>query len=149
MIIRSIKVDGEFKYLWLKSVSDVDLSKHCARCLVGDYDGRVNAKLREAHDIKLDGDVYYLCGVSQPYVWEKNFHMAFRRKDDSNVEYSDNGVSVVIEGAERLPIDEKYNNPFDIHYRAKSYSTCRNWQFANYFKTHLKRGIENAKTIAH
>lgn len=57
---------------------------------------------------------------------------------------------MVIEGAERLPIDEKYNNPSDSHYRTESYSTCRNWQFANYFETHLKRGMGNAtETIAH
>lgn len=150
MIIRSIMVKGDFKYLWLKSVEDVDLSKHCARCLSGVYDDRVNAKLKEAHDLELDGDVYYLCGVSRPYKWENNFHLAFRRKNSSNIECSDNGVSVVIEGAERLPIDDKYNNPSDSHYRTESYSTCRNWQFANYFETHLKRGMGNAtETIAH
>lgn len=103
-----------------------------------------------AHDLELDGDVYYLCGVSRPYKWKNNFHLAFRRKNGSNIECSDNGVSVVIEGAERLPIDDKYNNPSDSHYRTESYSTCRNWQFANYFETHLKRGIGNAaETIAH
>ena len=41
------------------------------------------------------------------------------------------------------PIDAKYNNPADMHYRTKSYCTCRNWQFANYFETHMKRGAEN------
>ena len=143
MIIKSIEVEGTFKYLWLKSVRDVDLSRHCARCLVGDYDGRINNRLREAHDIELFEDVYYLCGVSSPYKWENNFHLAFRRKDGSTIDYSSNGVTVRIEGAERLPIDAKYNNPADMHYRTKSYCTCRNWQFANYFETHMKRGAEN------
>lgn len=143
MIIKSIEVEGTFKYLWLKSVRDVDLSRHCARCLIGDYDGRINNRLREAHDIELDGDVYYLCGVSQPYRWENNFHLAFRRKDGNTIDYSSNGVTVRIEGAERLPIDAKYNNQADRHYRTKSYCTCRNWQFANYFETHMKRGTEN------
>lgn len=143
MIIKSIEVEGTFKYLWLKSVRDVDLSRHCARCLIGDYDSRINNRMTEAHDIELDGDVYYLCGVSQPYRWENNFHLAFRRKDGSAIEYSSNGVTVRIEGAERLPIDAKYNNPADSHYMMKSYCTCRNWQFANYFETHMKRGAEN------
>ena len=50
-------------------------------------------------------------------------------------------VKVRFDGdAEHLPIDAKYNNPADVHYRTKSYCTCRNWQFANYFETHLKRG---------
>lgn len=53
-------------------------------------------------------------------------------------------VRVTFDGeAERLPIDAKYNNPADRHYRTKSYCTCRNWQFANYFATHMKRGVEN------
>lgn len=143
MVIKSIEVKRPFRYLWLKSVRDVDLSLHCARCLIGDYDGRINNRLREAHDIELDEDVYYLCGVSEPYRWENNFHLAFSRKDGSTIDYSSNGVTVRIDGAERLPIDAKYNNPADMHYRTKSYCTCRNWQFANYFETHMKRGIEN------
>lgn len=140
MIIKPIKVEGTFKYLWLKSVRDVDLPRHCARCLIGDHDSRINNRLREAHDIELAEDAYYLCGVSSPYKRENNFHLAFRRKEGSSIEYSSNGVTVRIEDAERLPIDAKYNNPADVHYRTKSYCTCRNRQFANYFETHLKRG---------
>lgn len=143
MIIKSIEVEGTFKYLWLKSVRDVDLSRHCARCLIGDYDGRINSRLTEAHDIELSEDVYCLCGVSSPCKWENNFHLAFRRKDGSAIDYSSNGVTVRIEGAERLPIDAKHNNPADRHCRTKSYCTCGNRQFANYFETHMKRGTEN------
>lgn len=54
-----------------------------------------------------------------------------------------NGVTARIDGAERLPIDAKYNNPADRRHMTKSYCTCRNWQFANYFETHMKRGAEN------
>lgn len=143
MIIKSIEAEGTLKHLWLKSVRDVDLSRHCARCLVGDYDSRINNRLREAHDIELGGDVHYLCGVPQPYRWENNSHLAFRRKDGSTIDYSSNGVTARIEGAERLPTDAKRNNPADRHYRTRSYCTCRNRQFANYFETHMKRGAEN------
>lgn len=139
MIIKEMRVDNTFKYLWLKTVKDVDLSQHCARCLIGDYDRRINSGTSEAHDIELnDGDIYYLCGVAFPYNWNNNFHLAFRHKDGGTIEYSHNGVSVVIENAERLPIDAKYNNPFDRHFKTKSYYTCRNWQFANWYKTHIR-----------
>ena len=144
MIIKEITVNGNFKYLWLKTVKDVDLSQHCARCLIGDYDNRINNGTKEEHDIKLnDGDIYYLCGVAFPYKWGNNFHLAFRYKDGSNIEYSNNGITVKIEDAERLPIDSKYNNPLDKHIHTKAYCTCRNWQFANYFETHLKVGNNN------
>ena len=141
MIIKSIEVDGTFKYLWLKTVKDVDLSQHCARCLIGDYDNRINKDVKEKHNIELDYRyVYYLCGVSLPYKWENNFHLAFRYKKGGMIDYYSNGIHVVIEDAEMLPIDEKYNNTHDKNYRVKAYCTCRNWQFANYFETHLKGG---------
>lgn len=143
MVIKSIEVERTFRYLWLKSVRDVDLSRRFSRCLIGDYDSRINNRLTEAHDIELFEDVYYLCGVSGWYDKGENFNLAFRRKDGSAIDYCSNGVTVRIEGAERLPIDAKYNNPADRHYRTKSYCTCSNWQFANYFETHMKRGAEN------
>ena len=141
MIIKKMEVERPFKYLWLKAVKYVDLSKHCARCLIGNYDNRINSDTKVVHDVELnDGDIYYLCGVAFPYKWENNFHLAFRYKDGSNIEYSNNGITVKIKDAERLPIDSKYNNPLDKHIHNKAYYTCRNWQFANYFETHLKGG---------
>lgn len=89
---------------------------------------------------ELAEDVYYLCGVSSPYKRENNFHLAFRRKEGSSIKYSSNGATARIEDAERSPIDAKHNNPTDVRYRTKSYCTCRNWQLANCFETHLKRG---------
>lgn len=141
MIIKEMEVERPFKYLWLKAVKDVDLSKHCARCLIGNYDNRINSNTKEVNNVELnDGDIYYLCGVALPYKWENNFHLAFRHKEGGTVAYSNNGITVFIEGAEKLPIYEKYNNPHDKHFHTKSYCTCRNWQFANYFETHLKGG---------
>jgi hypothetical protein len=141
MIIREIKVESAFKYLWLKTVKDVDLSQHCARCLIGEYDNRINSNTKEEQDIELNnGYIYYLCGVAYPYKWENNFHLAFRYKKGGMIDYYSNGIHVVIEDAEALPIDEKYNNPLDKHIKIKAFYTCRNWQFANYFETHLKDG---------
>ena len=38
MRIKNMTVTSTFKYLWLKTVTDVDLSQHCAKCLIGEYD---------------------------------------------------------------------------------------------------------------
>lgn len=143
MAIKSIEAEGTFRRLWPKSARDVDSPRRRARCLIGDYDGRINNRPTKARDIELFEDVYHLCGASSPHKRENNLHLAFRRKDGSTIEHSSNGATARIEGAERLPIDAKHNNPADRHCRTKPYCTCRNWQFANYYETHMKRGAEN------
>lgn len=93
--------------------------------------------MEHAEDIDLDDSVYYLCGVAAPYKWENNFHLAFRPKDGGAIDFNDKGVHVIISNAEMLPIDPKYINPVDPHIKHKAYYTCRNWQFAHWFKTHI------------
>ena len=121
-------------YIWLKTVENIDLSVHCAKCLIGKYDGRINKNTKKSQNLKLKDKIYYLCGVSEPYNWNKNFHLAFKPKEGSNIEYSNNGINVVIEGAEMLPINEKYIDIMDPYSNQKEYRTCRNWQFANYLQ---------------
>lgn len=136
MYISAIYVSSPFNYLWLKSVNDVDLSQHCAKCLIGDYDTRLNRNTTEAHNITLKDSIYYLCGVARPYNWANNFHLAFRPLSGGIVDYSDKGIHVVISDAEQLPIDPVYINQDDPHAKHKTFNTCRNWQFAHWFKTH-------------
>lgn len=136
MKIISLEISKPFKYLWLKSVHDVDLNQHCARCLIGNYDERVSPLKYHIENIDLKDHVYYLCGVSEPYKWSDNFHLAFIKDENSKIDVNYNGVHVVIEGGKQLPISAKYEKHPKMMY--KSYSTCRNWQFANYFLTHLK-----------
>ena len=136
MLIEELIVKKKFQYIWLKSVRDVDLTKHCANCLIGQYDPRINKKTSVAYDLKLDDeDIYYLCGVSEPYNWNNNFHLAFRYKKDSRIVEEKNGITVIIKDAERLPISSEYN---DINIRDKAFTSCRNWQFANYFERVIK-----------
>lgn len=137
IIIKSITKSKPFMYFWLKSVKDVDLSKHCAKCLIGEYSDEVNAAQEYVENIILEDGVYYLCGVSKPYNWNKNFHLAFKCAEGKSIQYSNNGVEVIIENAEALPISPEYIDPDDVNYRKKEYSTCRNWQFAHFFKKHL------------
>ena len=116
------------RYFWLKNVRGVDLSQHCAKCLVGSFDGRISSRGNVFSNIELTGGLYYLCGVSYPYVWSNNFHLAFMEKKGSKIDISRNGVSCQINDAVELPIVPSKImriNSLDPHF-----STCRNWQFA-------------------
>ena len=68
MKIANLTIDANFRYLWLKTVRDVDLTQHCARSLVGEYDKRISPAQRVIHDLDLQDSVYYLCGVAFPLL---------------------------------------------------------------------------------
>ena len=135
IIIKNLKVEKPFMYIWLKNVHNVKLNYHCAKCLIGNYHPKINKKTKSIKDLVLDNDIWYPCGVSLPYNWNNNFHLAFEYKDGATIEYSDNGISVCIENAKRLPISSEYINPSDPNYSKKEFFTCRNWQFAHYLKS--------------
>ena len=132
--INFINVTKPFKYIWLKSVIGVNLSVHCARCLCGTYSKAVNADMKHSENIVLENGIYYLCGVSKPYVWKNNFHLAFEYCEGQTLYFNDNGIEVEIENAVALPIDTAYIDSNDPHFNDKPYYTCRNWQFAHYIK---------------
>lgn len=136
MKIVKMKIKNNFKYLWLKTVEDVDLSVHCARCLIGKYDERISNKKTIYNNIELDRNkIYYLCGVTEPFNWNNNFHIAFRYKEGSVINIEENKVELYIENAERIEINEKYIKDFT---KGKQFTTCRNWQFANYYNEVIK-----------
>ena len=132
--IKTLDVSAPLRYLWLKHVTGVDLNVHCARCLVGKYMDNISPHNPHTTDIQLNNGIYYLCGVSLPYVWEKNFHIAFEYSEGSRIEYANNGISVVIENAIELPISESYIDQNNPNAWRKEFRTCRNWQFAHYLK---------------
>lgn len=130
-----MKVEAKFRYLWLKLVTGVNLEEHCAKSLLGEYDARFSSTTKEIDDIELaSAPFYYLCGVSVPYVWAKNFHLAFREKEGYIVEVKRNGIHIVIENAEEVTFSEADIPPTDPHIKSKTYRTCRNWQFAHKVK---------------
>lgn len=130
--LRHLHVNAPFSYLWLKYVSGVNLRVHCARCLLGEYDPRISARVKELHEQPLrPSPYYYLCGVSKPYVWSRNFHLAFREKEGSLLSVSRQGIQVEIENAEEIGFSQADIDPSDPHARSKAYFTCRNWQFAH------------------
>lgn len=131
MTIRTLKVSAPFSYLWLKHVTGVNLTVHCAHCLLGEYDPRIKANLTEVSNITLpDAPYHYLCGVSRPYVWSRNFHLAFREKEGSRLTVQRNGIHIEIGNAEEVTFSQDDIDPGDPHAKSKAYFTCRNWQFA-------------------
>lgn len=120
MKIVELNVNSSFSYLWLKTVKDVDLSQHCARCLIGEYDKRISPRKEHIENIELENSIYYLCGVSKPYVWNNNFHLAFEPCEGSTIQINDKGISVIIEGAKQLPISDKYINHPKMIYKSES-----------------------------
>jgi len=138
MKIETLTVSKPFMYLWLKTVTDVDLSNHCAKALIGEYNSNINAEIKELRNLEISNDIHYLCGVSKPYNWYKNFHLAFRYSKGNILEYSSNGISIVIQDAEMLPISTDYLDLTDVNIHKRSYRACRNWQSAHYFEKHLR-----------
>lgn len=134
-IIETMAVRARFRYLWLKYVTGVNLNYHCAKCLLGEYSQTIKHTSLSHTNVKLDrypADYYYLCGVSSPYRWVNNFHLAFKYQPGSMIEVSENGITIKIRNAERIPIStyemliRNHKHVIDLEY-----ATCRNWQFAN------------------
>jgi len=133
-IIETIEITERFRYLWLKYVTGVNLEQHCAKCLKGQYSKKINPHVNGFEKIVLDeshADYYYLCGVSIPYKWEKNFHLAFKYMQGSIIELERLGIKIKIRGAELIPIIPTPLSEIDsFHKHDPAYNTCRNWQFA-------------------
>lgn len=135
--ITRINVTGRFKYLWLKYINGIDLSNHCAKSFIGTYSKKISNTMKTEENIILDESeavVYYLCGVSSPYNWDKNFHLAFKEKEGSILKFNHNGIEIEIENAERILFSEQDIDPSDVNADKPVYATCRNWQFAHWLR---------------
>lgn len=130
---------------WLKYVTGVDLSKHCIYCLLGSKSKKVDKSLlrgpKELH-VELNearAPFLYLCGVAYPYVWDTNFHLAFRPKEGA-IAKVENGIhSVVIANAEQVTFCEADCDPNDRNFKNPMFRTCRNWQFANRYQSEIEK----------
>jgi hypothetical protein len=129
-IIVGLTRSARFRFLWLKYVQGVNLNVHCAKCLKGSYSKRIDRTRQYSQMIGLDEDgakYYYLCGVAEPYIWAKNFHLAFELAPGEMLHYESNGIEIAIIHARQIEI--KTLGP-ESH-PDKAFFTCRNWQFAN------------------
>lgn len=137
IILEVNNIERKFSSFWLKSVEDVDLGKHCINCLKGE---RVPMKQSRGFGVVLAPDkVWYLCGVTYPYVWKNNFHLAFEYSPGDIVYVRRQGVTLTVRDAKEIPITPDYIDNNLPQAQDPKFNTCRNWQFANYFaKTHKK-----------
>lgn len=132
--LRIFKTTERFGYLWLKYVTGFDLSHHCAKCLLGEYSDAFHfgEKNHDVINYQLDehpARYYYICGVTKPYNWKRNLHLAFEYAEGEYVEYKDDYTYILIENAKKIPIIPLY--PYMTEHGAdRSYNTCRNWRFA-------------------
>ncbi|MGP1455778.1 MAG: hypothetical protein ACTTJ7_08515 [Treponema sp.] len=137
--IKNLTVTSKFRYLWLKYITGVNLSAHCAGCFKGVYSKQISPTITNLENAELnecETNIFYLCGVATPYNWSKNFHLAFTKSAGDILDYSSNGIHVVIENAKQLPISAN-DIDYSLKYaEKKEYYTCRNWQFANYLRKH-------------
>jgi hypothetical protein len=123
-----------FRHFWAKHVRGFDGGKHCARCLVGSYEKLISASMPLGvwADINLAGDVLYICGVSNPYRWEKNFHLAVKNGGNRVTETLYNGVAVTVDGAEKVVFDDAAARELYPR-RGAEFLTCRNFQFGAHY----------------
>lgn len=122
-----------WRFLWAKRVRGFDPAVHCARCLVGPYVQPFGRRMAANQPLVISaqpGAVLYFCGVSLPYRWESNLHLAVEARPGASCEVTAyNGDMLRIEGAAALPFD-------DSAARARfpgfgpAFLTCRNFQFA-------------------
>lgn len=150
-VIDYMNIQKPFKYVWLKYITGIDLSVHCAKTFKGVYSKKVTKEpmqqeiaLDEADLSKCQYQFYYLCGVSTPYVLANNFHLAFVYKKGSMVHYKQNGIDIQIRDACQLQITPQDIDGSMQEAQLKEYYTCRNWQFANTIRRILKSEIDIA-----
>lgn len=121
-----------FKYFWMKNVRGFDPSVHCARCLVGPYERSISVRMPVNAVISIaaaDGDMLYLCGVSNPCRWERNLHLAVRVKRGSvAMVTAHTGDVISIADCESINFNDAPAMRLfpDLN---KAFLTCRNFQF--------------------
>ena len=130
------KLSG-FRYWWLKRVLGFNSAVHCAKCLIGDYEPTMSPTLDTNTNMELDGylegDVVYLCGVSSPYRWERNFHLAgVVKRGEIAVGELYTGDVVRLFGVRAVEFDgDRAAELFGK--RGPEFLTCRNFQFGAHF----------------
>lgn len=125
-----------FRFFWLKRVRGYDLRQHCAKCLVGPFErefwgGRTRCNVKipvKAYE----GEIFYLCGVAEPYRWKNNFHLPFVAEAgaEASAELFTGDVARVTGGRLLRFTDDLAKEVYES--RGPSFVTCRNFQFAVY-----------------
>ena len=115
---------GYWMYFWVKTIESVDLNNHCAKSFIGKY---LHGNL-----IKTTTKNVYICGVSKPFIYKNNLHIALKEKIGHNFTIKEKGVIINIYDAERIEVKSLIKGQAkNINSNKIEYYTCRNWQYAN------------------
>jgi len=137
VIIRNLNIKQRYRYVWLKYVNGFDLSVHCAKCLQGTYEARINKDKLDYRDMELPpSPYYYFCTV---YQYATNIHLAFEEAEGETITIEDDRYSITIENARQIHFDDSRIDPALDGSRLKAFTTCRNWQFANWIVAEQKQ----------
>ena len=135
-----LEIRKKCNFFWLRDIRDVDITQCCAKCFIGGKDNRVYYgtlhKSKAVLDIEIqqhpDAKAYYLCGLSDGFVWELNTHCAFVPASGSEVRIDNDRLFLVITNAKRIHFWDY--TPHPRGHCTKEQRTCRNWIFANYIR---------------
>jgi hypothetical protein len=135
-----LEIRKKCNFFWLRDIRDVDISQCCAKCFIGEKDNRVYYGTLQKSSAVVDiivkqsprAKAYYLCGLSEGFVWELNTHVAFVPDSNSEIHIDNDRIKLDITNARRIHFWDYVPNPPGIY--TKQQRTCRNWIFANYLK---------------
>ncbi len=124
----------------MRDIRDVDISQCCAKCFIGEKDNRVYYGTLHKEKAVVDIEViqnllakaYYLCGLSDGFVWALNTHVAFVPDVNSEIHILNDRIKLDITNARRINFWDYTPNPQGNY--TQNQRTCRNWIFANYIK---------------
>jgi hypothetical protein len=119
---------SRYAFLWAKHVRGFREDKHCAACLVGEWEKKISRSLVDGvYEIPQKAPFFYICGVTGNFDWANNLHFVLKPKEGGiamiDAEY---GMRLTIYNAERVMI-----TPLPLHWKGlnRTFTTCRNFQF--------------------
>ena len=135
-----LEIRKKCNFLWLRDIRDVDIEECCAKCFIGGKDNRVYYGTLHKSEAVVDiivqqhpkAKAYYLCGLSDGFVWALNTHVAFVPDRNSEIHIENDRIKLDITNARRIHFWDYTPNP--PGYYSQQQRTCRNWIFANYIK---------------
>lgn len=130
--IKKLILKSNYWIIWMRYVNGVNLNEHCMKSLLGRNDQRFKRGITQYEDIELErAPYYYFCGVHANWDYPKNIHIAWKDSVGSFV-VDNEYVYAEIEGGEMIEISPQYIDRTNPNATNKLYTTCRNWQFANW-----------------
>ncbi|GAA2084907.1 hypothetical protein GCM10009759_04300 [Kitasatospora saccharophila] len=127
--------ERRYRHLWLKYVSGADLSRHCAVALHGRYSRAVDENITNV-TVELNefphAIAWYLCGVTTPYRWKDNPHLALEAAPGHTQDLQVQDLTVHLDGVRPIPITDEHIPGDDPRAANPAFRTCRNWWFAHY-----------------